>query len=139
MFFRYRRYAANVSEATEVDGIGGIANWTATPELNFNSPNQTDVSASILDGNAPENRIFVNFTLTGIAVAPGEKIWLRWSAGSFLAQPHAIATDDVQVSFLASIPEPASFASFAAAAALGVALFHRRRHRHLKYDVSEAL
>lgn len=131
MSFEYKKYSAATSAASEISNING-AGRISVPELYFNSPNQTDVSASILDGNTTENRLFVNFTLTGIAVAPGEKLWLRWASGSLLAQSHAIGIDDVQVSFISTIPEPASFASFAAAAALGIALIHRRRGRPLQ-------
>jgi hypothetical protein len=125
--FRYRVYGSGVSDSVQVYDLGGISNWTALTQLYITSPNQTDTTATALNGNAIENQTFVNFTLTGIAVAPNEEIWFRWTTGSVLSQPHAMAIDDLQVSFLSTIPEPASFASFAAAAVLGIALIYRRR------------
>jgi hypothetical protein len=126
MFFNYMKFPSYYTEANEFALFNG-AGRIAVPELYFDSPNQTDTSASILDGNLTENRVFVSFTLTGLSVAPNEKLWLNWSVGSPLTEKHTLAIDDVQISFLASIPEPSSYAVFVAIGAFAAVVSNRRR------------
>jgi hypothetical protein len=127
MFFDYQKHLASTSEATEIALITG-AGRVFVPDLYFIAPNRTDVSASVLDGNLTENRYFVSYTLNSISLAPGEKLWLSWSTGDTISfNDHTLAIDDVSISFLSTIPEPAAFATFASAAVFGVTLIYRRR------------
>jgi hypothetical protein len=57
--------------------------------------------ATALDGNAPENRKqFSNVPLAGLALKPGEELFLRWHDIDDPGQnDHALAIDDLRVSF----------------------------------------
>lgn len=128
LFFYYRIYAATISEAVEVDSIGGINNWTGVPALWVAAPNLSQTSAALLDGNAIENSAHVSASVTGITLAPGEKLWFKWVTGTPPGNPSALATDNVSVSFTA-VPEPASFAAFAGMGAFAASSLRRRTRR----------
>ncbi len=121
----YRIYDASISEAVEVDSQFG-AGWTYVPGATFTSPNVTLTSSEMLDGNLAENRGFVSVTVDDITLAPGQKLWLRWGTGEDPGEDHALATDNVSVSFQV-IPEPAAAAALVGLAAL--ACCARRRSR----------
>ena len=121
----YRIYGAATSEAVEVDNISR-AGWTWLTAASFTTPNATDTSASMLDGNLPENQGDVSVMIDGITLAPGEKLWLRWVTFDDVGNDHALAIDNVSVSF-STIPEPASFAALLGLYSLAFA--NRRRAR----------
>lgn len=72
------------------------AGWTAQPTFDFISPQTNDFPA-ILDGNNPTNQIFITNTLTGLSIASGEELWLRWSFISPIINGHGLAIDDVSL------------------------------------------
>ena len=66
--------------------------------------------------------------INGITLAPGEKLWLRWVTFDDPGNDHALAIDNLSVSFsTATIPEPASAAALLGLAALAFATGRRRR------------
>lgn len=78
---------------------GSNTGWTAVPVLNASSPvNNTTVSA--LNGNLAANR----FTVSGIQIPSltlpsGSFIMLKWSDPDHAGSDHALAIDDVSVSW----------------------------------------
>ncbi len=126
LFFYYRIYAATISEAVEVDSIGGINNWTGVPALWVAAPNLSQTSAAFLDGNAIENNAHVSASVQGITLAPGEKLWFKWVTGTPPGNPSALATDNVSVSFTA-VPEPAVASAVFGFGALAFGLCSRKR------------
>lgn len=126
----YRVYSASISEAVEAGNIlsGG---WTHIPSATFTSPNASLTSAAFLDGNLLENQGHVSVTISGITLAPGEKLWLQWITGDEPGNDHAFATDNVQVSFLTgAIPEPSSAALLFGLAAFAFARLRRKARRN---------
>ena len=81
--------------------------WVRFSALDFVSPNLSG-SSSALDGNAPDNRtLLTNVVLTGVTVAPGEELFLRWTDVDDTGFDNGLAIDDLTVSFgEASDPEP---------------------------------
>lgn len=128
LFFYYRIYAANISEAVEVDSIGGITNWTSVPALWVAAPNLSQPTAAFLDGNAIENSTDAFASVTGIDLAPGEKLWFKWVTGTPPGNPSALATDNLSVSFT-TIPEPASLVALTGFGALAITALSRRNRR----------
>jgi hypothetical protein len=51
--------------------------WTNFDQLDFTGPIAI-ATAGPLDGNAPANRTNLSASLTNLALAPGQEIWLRW-------------------------------------------------------------
>ncbi len=103
--------------------------WVSVPALDFISPNAALTTAANLDGNAPENSVReIQALIDGVSIAPTQEIWLRWvSYGVALGVPvHGQGIDNLSVSFLTAIPEPAAFAGLAGLGALGFALSRRR-------------
>ncbi|HTA94968.1 MAG TPA: immunoglobulin domain-containing protein, partial [Verrucomicrobiae bacterium] len=89
---------------TNSDGAGALA-WNSFSALNFTTP-VTGGSGTALDGTASANQIvFTNIILAGVAVQPGQELFLRW----FLPRPssgssHGVAIDNLTVSFQAAVP-----------------------------------
>ncbi|MGH7988770.1 MAG: immunoglobulin domain-containing protein, partial [Limisphaerales bacterium] len=84
------------------DGAGELT-WNSFSTLNFTTP-VTGGSSTALDGTAVANQIvFTNVLLAGVAVQPGQELFLRW----FLARPasgssHGVAIDNLTISFQAT-------------------------------------
>ena len=92
-------------------GLGTLANSTyiVDPTGNFNTPDDGvgDGSSHTLDGNAPANRIAgIGDTITGLSVAPGDEIWLRWSDANSSSADMGIGIDNFSITF--AVPEPSS-------------------------------
>lgn len=124
----YRVYPAAWTEGNELSMLTTGSGWTQVSTAIFLTPNATDITASVLDGNLPENQGGVNVMVSGITLAPGEKLWLRWVTFDDAGNDHALAIDDLSVSFsTAAVPEPASAAILLGLATL--AFTCRRRSR----------
>ena len=92
--------------ATPITNLWAAGNWSNFPALNFVSPNLSG-SSSALDGNAPANRQgFTNVLLSGVSVAPGEELFLRWQDVDDPGMDNALAIDDLQVTFGEVAPPP---------------------------------
>ena len=71
--------------------------WTDFNPLDFTSP-VTGGTAGSLNGNLSANRTIISGTLSGLSLAAGQEIWLRWSDPDHSGSDHGLAIDDVQVS-----------------------------------------
>jgi hypothetical protein len=71
--------------------------WTEFDALDFTSPIAT-ATAGALDGNAAANRTALSATLSGLNLAPGQQVWLRWQDVNDAGNDHGLAIDDLSVS-----------------------------------------
>ncbi|QLE56888.1 endonuclease/exonuclease/phosphatase family protein [Nostoc sp. TCL26-01] len=78
-------------------------NWNDFDNLDFTSPIFNTISPSALDGNLAANRTVLSSTVSGLNIAPGQEIWLRWSDMNDANNDHGLGIDDLSVT--------ASFAS----------------------------
>jgi predicted extracellular nuclease len=85
--FQYQLGATSLTSGT----------WTDFNPLDFTSP-VTGGSAAALNGNLSTNRTLLSGSLSGLSLAPGQEIWLRWSDPDHSGSDHGLAIDDVQVS-----------------------------------------
>lgn len=69
---------------------------TNVTALDFSSPINT-ATAAALDGNAAANRVAISSTITGLNLANGSEILLRWSDPDHGGADHGLAIDDVFV------------------------------------------
>ena len=84
---------------TDSDPVG-VAAWTAVPALNFVSPTVGGTTGVALDGNAAANRTVIpGVTLSGFVVFPGQEIFLRWLDINDAGNDHALALEDLTVSW----------------------------------------
>jgi hypothetical protein len=106
--------------------VSVFAGWTSVETLSFTSP-ITGFGTGPLDGNLAANRIAnINATITGFSVAPGQELWIRWTATNLEGiNDHTLAVDNLNVTF-GSIPEPSTYSLVFAGLAATVAVFRRR-------------
>jgi len=98
-------YLVSSSPITNSDA-GNANSWTAFTGLDFTTPT-TGPTASALDGNNPANeQVFLNVILPGVVVPPGQEIFLRWFDTNDYGNDHAVAIDNLTVSFSASASSP---------------------------------
>ena len=71
--------------------------WTDFNPLDFTSP-VTGGAVGERDGNLSTNRTILSGTLSGLSLAAGQEIWLRWSDSNHTGNDHGLAIDDVRVS-----------------------------------------
>lgn len=91
-------YRVSSSPITDADAAN-VNSWTSFSTLDFITPTVGAASA-ILDGNAATNRqTFANVLLAGVAVAPGQEVFLRWSDGNDVGNDHSFGVDDLTVTF----------------------------------------
>ncbi len=73
--------------------------WVSSAALNFSAPSFS-TNAGALDGNAANNRqAFTDVALSGVQVAPGQELFLRWRDVDDASFDHGLALDDLFVSF----------------------------------------
>jgi uncharacterized delta-60 repeat protein/uncharacterized repeat protein (TIGR01451 family) len=79
---------------------GSLADFQAAgtnvTQLDFTSP-VTGGTAGALDGNAAANRTAKSFTITGLNLANGAQILLRWSDPDHTGNDHGLSIDDFSV------------------------------------------
>lgn len=90
--FQYQVGATTLQSGTWVDFNG----------LDFVTPT-TSTTAAPLDGNLAVNQSAKSATISGLAIAPGQEIWLRWVDVNDTGNDHALAIDNLTVSS-ATIP-----------------------------------
>ncbi|OPZ11997.1 MAG: Extracellular ribonuclease precursor [Alphaproteobacteria bacterium ADurb.BinA280] len=93
--FQYSLNAASVSDAA--------ATWIDANSLDFVAP----VSAGALgalNGNAPANRLAISGTLTGINLAPGATLWIRWLDFAATSADDGLAIDDLSFGTPVDLP-----------------------------------
>ena len=120
LVFDYELYPAGTGSYTS-------NNWTNAPSLGYSSPNHTDTTSALLDGNLAENQLAITGSVLGLSLAPGQEIWLRWRVSDDLSRnDHALAIDDLSVRFItATIPEPSSLVALTGFGALALAALRR--------------
>jgi hypothetical protein len=95
-------YFISSSPITSSDASGANA-WVAFSALSFNSPT-VGTTATALDGTAAANRqVFPATVLPNIIVFPGQEIFFRWLDINDTGNDHALAIDDLTISFT-SVP-----------------------------------
>ena len=68
--------------------------WTANNNLDFNAPVVTGTTGALI-GNSPSNKTVINYTITGLNIPAGGKIWLRWTDfDSGVSNQDGLAIDD---------------------------------------------
>jgi hypothetical protein len=85
--FSYQIGATNLTSGT----------WTNFDALDFTSPIAT-ATVGALDGNLTANRTSLSSTLSGISLAPGQEIWLRWEDSDNAGSDHGLAIDEFTLS-----------------------------------------
>ena len=119
-------FSYQVFDAGQGD-ISATSGWIADDNLKFISPINDGTTNRALDGNLPANRVAgIADSLAGLTLAPGQEVWLRWTATNTVGiTDHALAIDNLSVRFTA-VPEPAACAVLAGLVGL-VAMVRRRR------------
>lgn len=82
-------------------GLGNVladftTDGTAVPELSFTSP-VAGGTAGALDGNLAANRVAISHTISGLSLAPGAEVLLRWADEDHAGSDHGLAIDDVSI------------------------------------------
>jgi hypothetical protein len=70
--------------------------WTPVPALDFTSPVYGGTTGA-LDGNDPANRTTIMATITGLSLAAGDEIMLRWFDPNHSGSDHGLSIDDLSV------------------------------------------
>lgn len=80
--------------------------WLDLAALDFVAPITTGATGA-LDGNAAANQLEISYTITGLNVAPGSTVWLRWSDFVATESNDGLAIDQVSISALRDVtPQP---------------------------------
>lgn len=114
----------------------GNGSWLDLDPLDFTGPTTAGATGA-LDGDAADNRVLVSYTLSGLNLAPGASLWLRWSDFDATGSDDGLAIDDFSVTGLKqnvqAVPDDLSTAVMAAV--LGGVLFLHRALRRKAADV----
>jgi hypothetical protein len=78
--------------------------WTGVPGLNFVTPNTTTVGAK--NGNAAASRTMLSASITGLSIAPGTTVWIRWTDQDATDADDALAVDDFSLTPQGGPPLP---------------------------------
>jgi hypothetical protein len=95
--------------------------WVDVDELDFVSPIQA--ATGLRDGNNPDNRLDMSFTITGLNILAGGTFWFRWVDPDASGADDGLAIDDFSiaartVNTSSSVPETLPF-GFTGCALLG--------------------
>jgi uncharacterized protein len=89
--FSYNTGASFTGSLAEFQAAG-----TNVTQLDFTSP-ITGGAAGALNGNLAANRTAISFTISGLSLAAGQSIFLRWSDPDHTGADHGLAIDDFSV------------------------------------------
>jgi hypothetical protein len=81
--------------STDATGLGN-GTWSTVSQLSFVAPN-TGPTTGALDGNAAANRTVISYTLTGLNIANGSSLWLRWTDFNATGSDDGLAIDDFSI------------------------------------------
>jgi hypothetical protein len=70
--------------------------WTDVNTLDFSTPNMVAATGAI-DGNAVGNYTSVSGTITGLSIANGATVWIRWNDFNAQGSDDGLAVDDLSV------------------------------------------
>lgn len=90
-------YRIDSSPITYADPTSTSNAWVSVSALNFTSPIIS--TAGALDGNASANRTLLSYQIQGFALFPGQEIFFRWVDRNDAGNDHALAIDDLTISF----------------------------------------
>ncbi len=85
------------------DSLSSGGAWTLIPGAVYTTPfggGGEGTNARSLDGNAPENVTPFDLTVRGLALAPGQTLWIRWFDVNNRFADHGIGLDDVSITLL---------------------------------------
>jgi uncharacterized protein len=82
--------------------------WFHVDALDFVSPNTTAV-AGALDGNAAANRAAINASITGLSLANGATVFIRWTDFNASGTDDGLAIDDFSLTPKGGALPPATF------------------------------
>ena len=111
------------ANAGVITGINA-GTWTNFGGANFTTPT-TGATAAALDGNNAANRASISATITGLSIASGQEVWIRWSDINDGGNDHGVSIDNLSVQ--ANVPEPSTVALLGLSLLPGAALLRRRR------------
>ncbi len=115
--FQYSKNAAGVNDNT--------GTWIDFDPLDYKEANNSVAGA--LDGNVWF--LQKQGSITGLDIAPGSTIWMRWWDIDHVGADYGLAIDDLSIRFgTATVPEPASLAMIAS----GLVALRLRRSRKNK-------
>jgi uncharacterized repeat protein (TIGR01451 family) len=69
--------------------------WTDVDALDFTTPNTTTTGAK--DGNNATNRTAISNSITGLSIAPGVNVWIRWTDFDATGSDDGLAVDDFSI------------------------------------------
>ncbi|WP_294091128.1 Calx-beta domain-containing protein [Sphingomonas sp.] len=90
------QYSTNATSLT-------TGTWTDFNNLDFNSPVTTG-TVGALDGNATANRTALSSTITGLNIAAGATVWLRWVDFNATGSDDGLAIDDFSITAFGPAP-----------------------------------
>lgn len=96
--------AENMQVYYRVGGTDFVSNtgWVATPaDLTFTTPNATDATASVLDGNTNKVTLTKEVVLS-TPVPAGESLWIVWVDFDNVGTDHGLGIDNVKFSAVVS-------------------------------------
>lgn len=95
----FHRLNLSYQSGTAVSDLAS-GSWISTAS-SFISPKTGKTAATGLDGNAAENRIAdIEVTITGLNLADGDEIMLRWDDLNDTGADHLMAIDDISVQLI---------------------------------------
>ena len=94
--------------------------WTDVNALDFETPNLSG-AVGARDGNAALNRTVVAASVSGLSLAPGASIWVRWSDFNASGSDDGLAVDDFSLTPRNADAAPYVATTSPAAGATGVA------------------
>ena len=94
-------YETSSSPITNLDpNIASGSGWNSVTGLNLNGPVSTGSDDIALNGNLSANRVSVsNVSISGLSLANGDYIMLRWLDIDHSGSDHGLAIDDVTVNY----------------------------------------
>ncbi|RYD71571.1 MAG: hypothetical protein EOP53_23465, partial [Sphingobacteriales bacterium] len=101
--------SSRFSYSTNADSLGhASAKWIYNSKLNLISTLTTGTTGK-KNGNLPENKTFITYTLTGLNIAQGEKIWFRWEDANVSKSDDGLAIDSFRLDPVIDVSPVISF------------------------------